>query len=203
VADVLSGDVEPYGRLAQQWPVDEAQAGDIFDYDTHAQKATYRHTEREPRFAFGHGLTYGRVSYDGVALSADSVEAASPSLRHAPLHGDGVTARVTVTNAGERPADELVQVYALFPQGVAGPAPRRLLLGYRRVRLAPGETRVVEVGFDVARLGLWDPAARVPGAPSGWLHQGALRVLAGEYRVAAGASASALPVSAALTVTSA
>ncbi len=200
VADVLSGDVGPTGRLAQQWPVDEAQAGDIFDYDTYAQKATYRHTDREPAFAFGHGLTYGRVEYDAVELSVGSVAAPEPTLRHAPLLGEGVTATVTVTNRGARGADELVQVYALGPQDLALPTPRRLLLGYRRVHLAPGETRAVEVPFDPARLAVWDPAARVPGAPGGWLHEGALRVQPARYTVAAGASASALPVAATLTV---
>ncbi|WP_425954461.1 glycoside hydrolase family 3 C-terminal domain-containing protein [Xylanimonas sp. McL0601] len=205
LADVLAGDVEPYGRLTQQWPVDETQPGDLLDYDTHAQKATYRHTDREPAFAFGHGLTYSTVTYGALALSTASVAAPAPTLRHAPLGAGGepggaVTASVTVTNTGARPADELVQVYALSPQDLPLGTPRRLLLGFRRVRLEPGESREVVVGFDVARLAVWDPAARVPGAPTGWLHEGALRVQAAEYGIAAGPSAADLPAVGALTV---
>ncbi|ACZ30226.1 Beta-glucosidase [Xylanimonas cellulosilytica DSM 15894] len=214
LVDVLSGDVEPYGRLAQQWPVDEAQPGDLLDYDTHAQKATYRHTDREPAFAFGHGLTYSDVAYGGLTLSTPRVPAPAPTLRHAPLGaggeagpgGDGaVSVTVEVANAGERPADELVQVYALGPQDLPLATPRRLLLGFRRVRLAPGESRDVTITVDVARLAVWDPDARVDGAradgaAAGWLYEGALRVQPGEYRIAAGPSSSDLPSVALLTV---
>ncbi len=201
VADVLAGDVEPFGRLAQQWPADEAQAGDILDYDTYAQRATYRHTDRDPAFAFGHGLTYTSVAYQGIALSRSAVPAPPATLRHAPLGAPGsVTATVTVANTGARPAEELVQVYACGPQDLPLGTPRRLLLGFRRVRLAPGETRAVEVSFDVARLAVWDPAAHVPGAPTGWLYDGALRVQAADYLVSAGSSAINLQVTGTLTI---
>ena len=73
IADVLSGDAEPTGRLAQSWPATEAQAGDLFDYDTLRQGVTYRHQAGAPRFAFGHGCTYGRVDYESVALDIAEV----------------------------------------------------------------------------------------------------------------------------------
>jgi len=53
VADVLSGDREPTGRLTQSWPAHPDQAGDLFDYDTLAQQATYRHQPNPYAFAFG------------------------------------------------------------------------------------------------------------------------------------------------------
>ncbi|MCL1870726.1 MAG: glycoside hydrolase family 3 C-terminal domain-containing protein [Promicromonosporaceae bacterium] len=206
LVDVLAGDAEPAGRLAQQWPVDEAQAGDILDYDTARQKATYRHTDREPAFAFGHGLTYTRVEYQGLELSEGSVPAPAPSLRHVPLgvasddDAAGLAATVRVANTGERPAHELVQVYALPPQDLPLGTPRRLLLGFARVVLAPGETRDVVVPFDVRRLAVWDAGSR--GATSGedWLHAGALRVQPATYRLAAGTSSADLPVTADLAV---
>jgi beta-glucosidase len=204
--DVLTGDVEPSGRLAQSWPVDESQPGDLFDYDTYAQKATYRHTDREPAFAFGHGLTYTTVRYGELRSSVDRVTAPRPTLRHAPLAGAGdaasrVTVTVSVANTGERPAEELVQVYALPPRDLPLETPSRLLVGFRRVRLEPEEEREVEVAFDVARLAVWDPDVRVPGAADDWLHAGALRVQPGRYRVAAGPSSGDLPVTTLVEVT--
>ncbi|MCS3841792.1 glycoside hydrolase family 3 C-terminal domain-containing protein [Microbacterium sp. AK031] len=204
IADVLSGDREPTGRLAQSWPADPAQAGDLFDYDTQRQQATYRHQPAPYAFAFGHGLTYSAVEYRGVTLVTDRVEAPAPTHRHPALGvtggGDGiVTAVVTVANTGDRAADELVQLYSLAPE-LPIAAPRRLLVGYRRVRLEPGEEQQVEISFDVARLSVWDDALRLDGAAQDWLHEGALRVQPGAYLVAAGPSADELPVEAALIV---
>ncbi|GAA1533211.1 beta-glucosidase [Microbacterium ginsengiterrae] len=200
IADVLSGDREPTGRLAQSWPADPAQAGDLFDYDTLRQQATYRHQPDPYAFAFGHGLTYSSVAYASITATA-AVSAPEPTHRHAALGEPGdVQVAVTVANDGDRPAEELVQVYALAPSTLPLPAPRRLLVAYRRVRLEPGERRDVALSFDVARLAVWDDALRVDEAPQDWLHEGALRVQPGTYVLAAGPSADELPVSAELTV---
>ncbi|MFV0634460.1 glycoside hydrolase family 3 C-terminal domain-containing protein [Demequina sp.] len=204
VVDVLAGDVEPHGRLAQAWPADLHQVGDLFDYDTLRQRATYRHQPSQHLFAFGHGCTYADVTYSAVSLSTSVVDAPEPTHTHAafvPREGEvTVTATVTVTNAGDRPADELVQVYVLRHEELEIPTPLRLLVGFERVRLAAGETRDVAVVFPVPRLSVWDDAVRIEGAVDDWLHGGALRVQKGEYRVAAGASAGDLSVSEVLTV---
>ncbi|WP_454859734.1 glycoside hydrolase family 3 C-terminal domain-containing protein [Promicromonospora soli] len=207
LADVLTGAVEPSGRLAQTWPARPEQAGDLFDYDTRRQQVTYRHLPQGetgvPMFAFGRGLTYSSVSYEGLSLSVAEVAAPAPTRDHPPLTprdaaGPGVvTASVTVRNTGDRPAEELVQVYSLGAPGTDSPV--RLLLGYRRVRLEPGETASVAVPFDVARLALWHAAAPSDGAPG--LLDGDLRVPAAAYTVAAGASSIDLPVRGELTVT--
>jgi beta-glucosidase len=201
IADVLSGDREPTGRLAQSWPADPAQAGDLFDYDTQRQQATYRHQPAPYAFAFGHGLTYADVAYEGVSVAVSDAAAPAPSHRH-PAFGESgeVTATVRVTNRGDRAAEELVQVYGLAPEGLPLRPARRLLLGYRRVRLAAGDTRDVEISFQLARFAVWDPDARVDGAVDDWLHQGALRVQPGGYRIAAGPSADALGTGATLFI---
>lgn len=204
LADVLSGDREPEGRLAQSWPADPAQAGDLFDYDTLRQQSTYRHQPRRYAFAFGHGLTYTTVEYEGVDLAVPAVDAVPPTLRHpALMPADDehvVEATVTVRNTGDRAAEELVQLYALPEPGLEIATPRRLLVAFARVRLEPGETRRVPLRFALERLAVWDESARVDGAVEDWLHAGALRVQPGAYRIAAGPSADDLPVSAPLTV---
>ena len=87
------------------------------------------------------------------------------------------------------------------PGGCAIPTPRRVLVAYRRVRLAPGEVRDVELEFSLARLAVWDDDVRLAGAADDWLHAGALRVQPGSYVIAAGPSAWDLPVRADLEVT--
>ena len=202
--DVLSGDREPTGRLAQSWPAHPAQAGDLFDYDTQRQQATYRHQPEPYAFAFGHGLGYGDVAYTAVTVDAAEVAVPAPGHRHPALDPrvdeSVVVATVTVANTSPRAVEELVQVYAVAPE-LPIAAPRRLLLGYARVRVQPGATRTVQVPFAVERLAVWDDAIRIVGAPESWLYEGALRVQPGEYRIAAGGSADRLGVDAVLVVT--
>lgn len=190
--DVLAGDREPRGRLAQSWPVDAEQCGDLFDYDTARQQATYRHQPRPFAFAFGHGLTYTTVDYLSIDLSTAGVTAPAPTHRHPPFAPRAdqaqVTARVRVGNSGARPAEELVQVYVRAPRDLAVPAWRNLLVAYRRVRVEPGQTREVEVSFALERLSVWDEDA------------GALRVQPGRYEVCAGSSAAHVGASVVLTV---
>ncbi|WP_239453164.1 MULTISPECIES: glycoside hydrolase family 3 C-terminal domain-containing protein [Microbacterium] len=177
VIDVLSGDREPAGRLSQSWPATEEQAGDLFDYDTLRQGATYRHQAERPTFAFGHGLTYTTVGYESLSVTDAATPAPEPTHRHAGFERRAdevpVTAVVRVRNSGDRDAEELVQLYALPAEGFAIATPRRLLVAYERVRLAPGEVRDVELSFSPARLAVWDDAVRLPGAAQDWVHEGA------------------------------
>lgn len=144
LADVLLGDVEPSGRLAQGWPADESHVGDLLDYDVIEAKSTYWYAEHPAQFPFGHGLSYTDVEYTALSLDTADVDA------------DGVVhATVTVANRGARPVDELVQVYAASP-GHRLPVPRRRLVAHTRAALAPGETRAVELTVRMEQLATWD-----------------------------------------------
>ncbi|WP_265521909.1 beta-glucosidase family protein [Oerskovia flava] len=204
LVDVLSGDQEPAGRLAQSWPAHERDAGPLLEYDVRRAGATYRYSTAEPAFAFGHGLSYTSVVHESVRLDRPDVQAPRPwSAREAPGL-DPLVATVTLRNTGTRPADELVQVYSLAPAELPVPAPRRLLVAHTRVRLEPGERREVRLEVDPARLAVWDVAASSGPAPAGAdpdLHVGAFRVQAGDYTLASGPSSADLPVRATLRVT--
>ncbi|MBF0722705.1 glycoside hydrolase family 3 C-terminal domain-containing protein [Sanguibacter inulinus] len=148
LTDVLVGDVEPTGRLTQTWVASTADAGDILDYDIVSAKSTYWYDETAPLYAFGHGLGYAGASY-GRTTSPSSVEVVADG------HVAPFEVSVEVTNTGDRPLHELVQVYVSLPdQHPAGR--RRRLGGHRRVVLAPGESRRVEVTVDPASLATWD-----------------------------------------------
>ncbi len=155
LADALLGVVEPAGRLAETWPVAQADvaADPYFPGDlaqVHYREGLfvgYRHATTAgiaPAFAFGHGLGYGSSEWGAASASAASV-----------AEGGSVTVSVAVTNTCNRPRDELVQVYAHDVSGVVL-RPRRELVGFARTTLEPGETRVVEIEVGADALRFWD-----------------------------------------------
>ncbi|MFC5823960.1 glycoside hydrolase family 3 N-terminal domain-containing protein [Nonomuraea insulae] len=136
LAGVLSGRVNPSGRLPVQIPASPA-----INPSTYLQAPLGRRAEGitvldpTPAFAFGHGLSYSSVEY--VAMTTDRADC--------PTDGS-IEVRVTVGNTGDRPAEEVVQLYASDPVAqVARPVLQ--LVGFARVALEPGERRVVV--FDV------------------------------------------------------
>lgn len=203
LVDVLSGDREPVGRLAQTWWDSTEAAGDLLEYDVVGAAMTYRYSPERPQFALGHGLTYSRVVYEGIELSAGSADSPEPTLQHTPAReatfgaGQEITAIVTVRNAGDREAHELVALYAEAPL-LAVPAPRIRLAAWTRVVLAPGESRDVSLPVPLGTLAVWDVGAEAPGASE--VTPGAFRVQPGTYRIASGSSAAELSVGALLTV---
>ncbi|HEY8720272.1 MAG TPA: glycoside hydrolase family 3 C-terminal domain-containing protein [Pengzhenrongella sp.] len=148
LVDVLTGDLEPTGRLAQSWVADEAHIGDLFDYDVIAAGSTYWYARHDPLYAFGHGLSYSRVEYSAIELSSPTLDADDPS-------GPVVEARVHVTNVGSRPVAELVQLYVTADDHRLQ-VPGRRLVGHARVDLEPGASAVVTLPVRAADLSIWD-----------------------------------------------
>jgi beta-glucosidase len=84
------------------------------------------------RHPFGHGLSYTTFAWSGLEVGA-----MDPATGAVPVS-------VTVTNTGARAGSEVVQVYVEpAPAPVARPV--RELKAFRKVRLAPGESRRVEL----------------------------------------------------------
>ncbi len=154
IADVLYGDVNPSGRLPVSFPQRPGQvpvyyarkntgrpapAGPFQEYT-----ARYRDIGVGPLYPFGHGLGYSRVEYD------------EPTLNTTWLEWNGtlkVSARVR--NTGSRSVTETVQFY-LRDRVASVTRPLRELKDFRRITLAPGESR--ELSFtlrhdDLAFLG--------------------------------------------------
>ncbi|WP_409056768.1 beta-glucosidase [Streptomyces sp. SYP-A7185] len=134
VAGVLSGRVNPSGRLPVSVP--RGPAGQPWTYlaPPLGQRGEASSLDPTPLFPFGHGLSYTTFAWEVAPVPAEL-----------PTDGE-TTVRVTVTNTGDRPGTEVVQLYLHDPVGrVARPVVR--LVGYARVPLPPGGSAEVHATF--------------------------------------------------------
>jgi beta-glucosidase len=136
VADVLFGAANPSGRLPFTVPRTVEDLPPFTDYAMRGR--TYRFAEREPLWAFGHGLSYTSFRYAQAKLSRMAVAA-----------GEGVTVSVRVSNAGRLAGDEVVQVY-VRDEEASVPVPRLRLAGFARVSLKPKQAKMVAIDLDPA-----------------------------------------------------
>lgn len=215
LVDVLAGDREPEGRLAQTWWERPEDAGDLLDYDVVTSGATYRYSSAAPLYPLGRGLTYSEVDYESIELDRPRLTAPEPTTTHVPARSspdddagsrtvdhEATTAAVTVRNTGDRPAHELVAVWVRAPR-LTVRAPEIRLAGYRRVQLAPGERRTVTVPVHAGLLAVWDVAADPVDSRTGQAPvstRGAFVVQAGTYRVVSGPDAGTPVVTSNVTI---
>ncbi|HKR76806.1 MAG TPA: glycoside hydrolase family 3 C-terminal domain-containing protein [Rhodanobacter sp.] len=145
IAQALAGDTNPGGRLPVTF---YRSAQDLPPFTSYAmQGRTYRYFRGTPLYPFGYGLSYTRFTYAAPTLSATALKAGSTLQVSAELR-----------NAGTRAGDEVVQVYLETPPSPL--APRHALVGFRRVHLAPGESRRVDFTLSPRQLSSVDVAGK-------------------------------------------
>ncbi len=179
LARVLFGEASPTGRLPFTMPrrLEDSPAHALGNYGP--VRVNYEEgvfigyrwhdaREIEPIFPFGHGL-----GYTSFEIGSPEILGAEPGL------GQPVKVRVTVANTGRRAGSEVVQLY-VGDTSASVPRPPRELKGFRKVHLAPGESREVEFALQPRDFAFWDEAA------SGW------RVEPGDFTIQAGASSRSL-----------
>ncbi len=143
VADVLFGDYNPTGRLVQTWPKSLDQVPDMMDYDIRHGR-TYMYFKGDPLYPFGYGLSYTTFKYSNLRVTPGRLVASGKVL-----------VSVDVRNTGARQGDEVVELYVKHLKSAVG-RPARELRGFRRVALAPGEARTVEIPLAADSLRYWD-----------------------------------------------
>ncbi|WP_243048166.1 glycoside hydrolase family 3 C-terminal domain-containing protein [Dyella sp. RRB7] len=176
MAHLLSGQVNPSGRLPLSWPRDLSQlprkalpgAGGgtppaSVDYTIEGADVGYRWYQSrglQPLFPFGYGLSYTRFQHGPLTLAT---------------HGGRLQATVEVSNTGSRAGADVAQVYVQVPGAKA-----RRLAGYAKVFLKPGEHRVLTIPLERRLLADFDVARH------GWVVRG------GQYSVFEGRSSEQL-----------
>ena len=174
LVDLLTGSVDPSGKLPITWPyaggprpdaapadfaspVGPTQYGDGIDVGYR----WYESTGARPQFPFGFGLTYTRFRFSNLQVKVGK--------------GPGLTVTARVTNVGTRAGSEIAQCYLGFPQATGEPP--RQLRGFARVDLAPGRSAPVRFAITPGDLATW---AGGPGTVGTWF------VEAGRYQVYVG-----------------
>ncbi|MGK2949087.1 MAG: beta-glucosidase family protein [Acidimicrobiales bacterium] len=141
LADVLLGRVEASGRLPFTIPTDEAH---LPPFDRDADAATYDRWHgywlldrdgHEPAYPFGFGLSYTAWNLGAATLDHD---------------GDDLVVRARLRNLGDRPGNDVVQVYAGRPLATGRPVQR--LLRFARLEVEAGDEVAVEIRIPVRDL---------------------------------------------------
>ena len=152
VANLLFGEVSPGGKLPFTWPRTVGQVPMVYSHtishEPEKQQQRYWDEESTPLFPFGYGLSYARFDYGNLTVDRDVIAS-----------DETLTVAVDVTNTGERRADEVVQLYIHQRFGLAS-RPVRELKGFRRITVAPGESRTVQFTLGPAELRYWSAALR-------------------------------------------
>ncbi len=149
IADLLSGDAAPGGKLPVTWPRDTGQIPLYYAHNLSqlAQDTSSRYWDETsaPLYPFGFGLTYTSFSMGNLQISKPTVAAGSSFEVSVPLE-----------NTGARDGDEVVEVYTHQRSGSAS-RPVRELKAFRRVSLKAGEKQTVTLTLDTKDLGFWSP----------------------------------------------
>ncbi|MBR7186340.1 MAG: glycoside hydrolase family 3 C-terminal domain-containing protein [Clostridia bacterium] len=169
VADVLYGNVNPSGKLAESWVNDyeDEPTSDPSYFPGGIDCVEYREglfvgyryfttAAVKPKYPFGYGKSYTSFEYSNLKASRNGAE-------------------VTVTNTGAFYGDEIVQFYISLPKSRLV-RPARELKGFARISLNPGESKRVAVTFSERTFAYYDVATK------SWQVEG------GEYNVSAAAS---------------
>jgi beta-glucosidase len=160
VADVLSGDYNPSGRLPVTFYESTNQLPPFEDYSMATR--TYRYFTGVPLYPFGFGLSYTSFTYSNAHVDHEQIAAT-----------DDVNVSVNVKNSGTREGDEVVELYVTHPD-VTG-APIRALAGFTRVHLAAGEQRAVTIPLHNRELSVVDEKGKrriTPGNVELWIGGG-------------------------------
>ena len=167
MVDVLTGKVNPCGKLAETWPLAYADVPSAADFATRRKTVEYREglyigyryfttAEKAVRFPFGYGMSYTTFAYSDMVADEQGVS-------------------LTVTNTGSVAGTEIVQLYVAKKNSELF-RPAKELKGFARVTLAPGEKQRITIMLDDKAFRFWNVKA------NRWEIEG------GEYELLVGAS---------------
>ena len=180
LADVLFGDVDPGGRLPTTFPHRYEDHPALFNYPGEDGKVRYGEgvfigyrgygaRRQEPRFPFGHGLSYATFAYER-GLEVTALEGTAPGVR-GPLVAE---VGVTVSNTGARRGHHVVQLYVRRSGEESVQRPDIELKGFEKVTLDPGASAAVTFVLDARSFAYYDTSE------PGWVAEpGTYEVLVG------------------------
>ena len=134
--DILTGKVNPSGRLAETYPISYEQTSAFRYYPSNEKTSEYRESvyvgyryydtsKVRVQYPFGFGLSYTEFTYSDLIIEEDGI-------------------KVSVTNTGDRDGAEVVQMYVGLPNAIVLPTGKELK-GFAKVYLKAGESRQIRI----------------------------------------------------------
>jgi len=169
LADVIFGDVNPSGKLAESFPNDLSEIPSSDHFPDHSRQVQYREglyigyraydsLDKEPLFCFGHGLSYTSFAYENLNIRVDK-----PNLLEISFW---------LSNIGKRKGKEVVQVY-ISKINSSIYRPNKELKAFDKVELDAGEKKLITLSIPYADLAIY---------------QNGFKVESGQYEIHVGAS---------------
>ena len=145
--DILTGKVNPSGRLAETYPISYEQTPAFRYYPSNEKTSEYRESiyvgyryygtsKVRVQYPFGFGLSYTEFTYSDLIIEEDGI-------------------KVSVTNTGDRDGAEVVQMYVGLPNAIVF-RPEKELKGFAKVYLKAGESRQIRIPFDDKTFRYWN-----------------------------------------------
>lgn len=165
--DILTGKVNPSGRLAETYPISYEQTPAFRYYPSNEKTSEYRESvyvgyryydtsKVRVQYPFGFGLSYTEFTYSDLIIEEDGI-------------------KVSVTNTGDRDGAEVVQMYVGLPNAIVF-RPEKELKGFVKVYLKAGERRQIRIPFDDKTFRYWN------------IKTGQWEIETGNYQIMVGAS---------------
>ncbi|QAY65793.1 glycoside hydrolase family 3 C-terminal domain-containing protein [Paenibacillus protaetiae] len=159
VADLLFGDANPSGKLAETFPAKLSDNPSYLFFPGEGNKVEYREgifvgyryydkKNITPLFPFGHGLSYTTFSYSELAVDSRTIH-----------DTDVLHVSVKVTNTGSRKGQEVVQLYVRDVESSVI-RPEKELKGFDKIELEPGESQVVTFELNKRSFAYYDTDLR-------------------------------------------
>jgi beta-glucosidase len=147
IADILFGEVNPSGKLAETFPVKLSDNPSYLNFPGERDKVEYKEgifvgyrnydtKQIEPLFPFGYGLSYTTFEYKNLVIDKKEIK-----------DTETVTVTVNVKNTGKMPGKEIIQLYVKDIESSVA-RPEKELKGFGKVSLLPGEDKTISFTLD-------------------------------------------------------
>jgi beta-glucosidase len=177
IANVLSGDYNPSGKLPMSFPRNVGQIPIFYNYYNTGRPVTkatdiryrsaYIDSPNDPRFAFGYGLSYTTFTYSDLKLDKIAIN-----------KGEKVKVSFTLTNTGKVAGEEIAQLY-IHDKFASVVRPVKELKDFAKVKLNPGESKTITFELTPAKLAFYQEKL-------GWITE------PGDFKIMVGGSSDAI-----------
>ncbi len=189
IADILFGDANPCGKLAETFPLNLSDNSSYINFPGVNDRINYAEgifvgyryyekVEREVLFPFGYGLSYTTFEYMDIKVDKQEIN-----------DTETVKVSIKVKNTGTVKGKEIIQLYVKAP-GVSEIMPEKELKGFAKVELSPGEEKIVEIILDKRAFAYYNSEMK------DWHVEG------GEYQLLTGSSSRDIALSQTIKVNS-